>query len=92
MLKFKVSPFEGDSFNLNIHQLTLNLLKHVNENLEKKDQEVINAFIKELNSYFTGFDKVDDLTLKQLLSIYFLVGYYYKLFLIKNNVEIIKDE
>ena len=92
MFKFKVSPLEGDSFNLNLHQLTLNLLKHVNENLEEKDQEIIDAFVKELNSYFANFDKVDDLTLKQLLSIYFLVGYYYKLFLVKNNVEIIKDE
>lgn len=33
-----------------------------------------------------------DVTFRQMFTIYFLCGYYYKIFLSKNNVEIIEKE
>lgn len=81
---FKVKKDEK-SLNLSSEELFRNILKTIF--LEEKNEKIkdVKTFVKTLNDLTQS--KLLNMSFSQLLEIYFMAGYYYRIFLEKNNVE-----
>ena len=65
------------------------------EQEEKKTIDNVEKYIAFIESILSNLNPNKnnlDVTFRQIFTIYFLCGYYYKIFLSKNNVEIIEKE
>jgi len=67
-------------------------LKEQEEKNKIDDVEKYVSFIETILMNLNPNKNNLDVTFRQIFTIYFLCGYYYKIFLSKNNVEIIKKE
>ena len=93
MIKYKINPKNSDSYNISQDQLADFLLAYMNDNFDNPNLESLDDLVKIVSKKLISLDKsYFDTTQNQLFSIYFLVGYYYKLFLTKNNVQVIDTE
>lgn len=85
---FKIQTKDGGTLDASIDTVFSNILRKAfididkNENIKNLDDFIKYIHQKVSTNYL-------DVTNAQLFSIYFLAGYYYKLFLEKNNVQII---
>jgi hypothetical protein len=85
-MQFKISTAEGE-LNLKLEDLLVQILNQVFESSDSDLSKQVDIIIKSLDKMISSFDDLRlDSSLKQTLSIYFLAGYYYKIFMIKNNV------
>jgi len=87
-MKFKISTPEGE-LNLTSHDLFVQILNKAFEDFETNTNFDTDHIIEELNKILaSNKDMLLDSTNKQIYSLYFLAGYYYKIFITKNNVTI----
>lgn len=93
MVKYKINPKDSSSYNISQDQLADFLLAYMNDNFDNPNLDSLDDLVKTVSKKLISLDKsYFDTTQNQLFSIYFLTGYYYKLFLTKNNVEIVQIE
>ena len=86
---FKIKSSENETINLNEEQLFTQILAQAFKDKENETSLNVENYVSTINSIITKLNKSNiDITYKQIYTIYFLCGYYYKLFLNKNNVEI----
>ena len=78
---------------LSVNDLFVQILNQAFEDFEDNQNFDTELFIEEINKIMISNKNILlDSTNKQIYSIYFLAGYYYKIFINKNNVKIEKDE
>ena len=85
---FKIKVEEGD-LNLSVKELTSILIQKAYTDHSNQKLCGVNDFVEHINVILQK-DFLDS-TPRSMASIYFLAGYYYKIFLEKNNVEIKKE-
>lgn len=88
---FKIKSSENETISLTEEQLFTQILAQA---FKDKDTSInVENYVSTINSLITKLNQSNlDITFKQIYTIYFLSGYYYKVFLSKNNVEINKKE
>jgi ABC-type amino acid transport substrate-binding protein len=88
---FKIKSSENETISLTEEQLFTQILAQAFK--DKNTSTNVEDYISTINSLITKLNQSNlDITFKQIYTIYFLSGYYYKVFLSKNNVEINKKE
>lgn len=81
---FKIKK-EAKTLNVTSEEVFRNILREMflaQENTNLKDVDI---FIKDIHNLTKS--KLLDMSVSQLLEIHFMAGYYYRIFLEKNNVE-----
>ena len=90
-MKFKITTSESE-VNLTAHDLFVQILNQAFQDFDNNDNYDTDLIVEEINKILSS---KEDLLLnssnKQIYSIYFLAGYYYKIFMNKNNVTIEKQ-
>ena len=87
-MQFKVKTSDAE-VSVTSEDLLIQILNQVFEEFESKKTEEANTLITNINKILSlKEDTLLDSTNRQLYLIYFLTGYYYKIFLTKNNVTI----
>ena len=90
-MKFKIITSDSE-VNLTAHDLFVQILNQAFQDFENNKNYDSDLIVKEINKILSS---KEDLLLnssnKQMYSIYFLAGYYYKIFMTKNNVIIEKQ-
>lgn len=88
---FKIKSSENETISLTEEQLFTQILAQAFK--DKDTSTNVEDYVSTINSLITKLNQSNlDITFKQIYTIYFLSGYYYKVFLSKNNVEINKKE
>lgn len=88
---FKIKSSENETISLTEEQLFTQILAQAFK--DKDTSTNVEEYVSTINSLITKLNQSNlDITFKQIYTIYFLSGYYYKVFLSKNNVEINKKE
>ena len=88
---FKIKSSENETISLTEEQLFTQILAQAFK--DKDTSTNVENYVSTINSLITKLNQSNlDITFKQIYTIYFLSGYYYKIFLSKNNVEINKKE
>ena len=88
---FKIKSSENETISLTQEQLFTQILAQAFK--DKDTSTNVEDYVSTINSLITKLNQSNlDITFKQIYTIYFLSGYYYKVFLSKNNVEINKKE
>ena len=87
---FKVKT-ENEELSLTQEQLFTQILAQAFKQYE--EETLIEDHVSKINNLLNKLNENNlDVTMKQIYSIYFLCGYFYKIFLTKNNVEIINNK
>ncbi len=91
---FKISS-EEQTISLDQEQLFTQILTQAFK--EKQNEKLLNVeeYISTIERMLVALNTSSsnlDVTFKQIYTIYFLCGYYYKVFMTNNNVELIKKE
>jgi hypothetical protein len=90
-MHFKVKTKDAD-LTISAHDLFVQILNQAFEDFNSEDNINTDFFIEEINKILLATDNVLlDSSNKQIYSIYFLAGYYYKIFMNKNNVTVEKE-
>lgn len=87
-MEFKIQTDDGQ-LNLSEQELFTQVLAQVFK--EKENPSIANTegYISSIDGILTTLNENKlDITARQLYSIYFLCGYFYKVFLLKNNVQL----
>lgn len=90
-MRFKITTSDSE-LNLTLHDLFVQILSQAFQDFENNKNYDSDLIVEEINKILSS---KEDLLLnssnKQIYSIYFLAGYYYKIFMNKNNVTIEKQ-
>jgi hypothetical protein len=91
-MHFKIKTQDSE-ITLTLHDLFVQILNQAFEDFNEDGKKIdTDTFIQQINSILlTTENMILDSTGKQIYSIYFLAGYYYKIFMTKNNVTIEKE-
>lgn len=92
---FKIQNEKEQNLNLTQDELFTQILAQAFKEKENEKTSDVEEFVSSINKLLTKLNSNNtnlDITLRQLHSIYFLCGYYYKVFLSKNNVKIEKEK
>ena len=88
---FKVKTKDTD-LNISAHDLFIQILNQAFEDFDSKENINTDFFVEEINKILLSTNNVLlESSNKQIYSIYFLAGFYYKIFMNKNNVTIEKE-
>jgi hypothetical protein len=89
-VNFKVKTKEEDLI-LTQEELFTQILAQAFKQYE--EEALTEDHVSKINKLLNNLNENNlDVTMKQMYSIYFLCGYYYKIFLTKNNVELINNK
>ena len=89
-MNFKVKTKEEDLI-LTQEELFTQILAQAFKQYE--EEALTEDHVSKINKLLNNLNENNlDVTMKQMYSIYFLCGYYYKIFLTKNNVELINNK
>jgi len=90
-MRFKITTSDSE-LNLTLHDLFVQILSQAFQDFENNKNYDSDLIVEQINKILSS---KEDLLLnssnKQIYSIYFLAGYYYKIFMNKNNVTIEKQ-
>ena len=90
-MRFKVKTKDAD-LNISAHDLFVQILNQAFEDFDSKENINTDFFVEEINKILLSTNNVLlESSNKQIYSIYFLAGFYYKIFMNKNNVTIEKE-
>ncbi len=90
---FKIESSENETVSLTEEQLFTQILAQAFKDKENNISTNVDNYVSTINSIITKLNQSNlDVTFKQIYTIYFLSGYYYKVFLNKNNVKINQKE
>lgn len=87
-MRFKIKTLDSE-VSITPEDLLIQILNQVFEDFESERSEQANNLVTAINKILSlKEDILLESTNRQLYLIYFLTGYYYKIFLTKNNVTI----
>ena len=87
-MEFKIRTDEGE-LNLNEQELFTQVLAQAFKEKENPKIVDLDKYVSSIDTILTTLNENKlDITVRQLYSIYFLCGYFYKVFLLKNNVQL----
>jgi len=87
-MQFKIKTSDSE-LSITSEDLLIQILNQVFEDFESQKSEQTSILVTNINKILSlKEDLLLDSTNRQLYLIYFLTGYYYKIFLTKNNVTI----
>ena len=90
-MKFKIKTADTE-INLTAHDLFVQILNQAFEDFESNKNYDADIIVEHINKILSSKeDLLINSSNKQIYSIYFLAGYYYKIFMNKNNVTIEKE-
>lgn len=78
------------NLNISSQELFKNILQQIFLEEDNKNLKDVSYFVKQVHNLTKT--KFLDMSFSQLLEIYFMAGYYYRIFLEKNNVEFTCEE
>lgn len=86
-MHFKIKTSEAE-VNLSTQDLFVQILNQAFADYEDNKNTTTDTFVEEINKILDKHNVILDSTNRQIYSIYFLAGYYYKIFMNKNNVTV----
>ena len=86
---FKIKK-DSKTLNVPSKEVFRNILQEIFLNEDNKNLQDLDSYIKDLHDLTKS--KFLKMSFSQLLEIYFMSGYYYRIFLEKNNVEFTQKE
>lgn len=87
-MQFKIIT-DDTEVNLSAHDLFVQILNQAFEDFDSNKNASTDKLVEEINKILLATDNIVlDSSNRQIYSIYFLAGYYYKIFMNKNNVTI----
>lgn len=81
---FKIKK-ETKTLNVTSEEVFRNILREMFLDPENKNLKDVKTFVEDVHKLTKS--KLLDMSFSQLLEIHFMAGYYYRIFLEKNNVE-----
>jgi hypothetical protein len=86
-MHFKIKTPEAE-VNLSAQDLFVQILNQAFADYEDDKNTNTDTFVEQINKILDKHNVILDSTNRQIYSIYFLAGYYYKIFINKNNVTV----